>query len=331
MFWYVPVLGSEIVELRPYLRILSLNGFTRPLAEMVVSAEVSGRCLSVSVDVGDAIPASGVVARLDNTFVQLDLEKNIIAQKQARRQLELEKKTLGRYTALINSQSTPQATYEDAALKADIHALTLDGLMSDEKRLREFEKRHVLYGPPGWLVTERFIEPGEYAQPGGAVVRAGDFRQLLVPLLLTHEELVLLRQQQTISLFFPETGLTVKGSLYRVAPDIDEKSRKIPVDILVESALAEQRPFLRGGMRVTLELAGKPQDGLFEVPRSALLSRYDSHWLVAPDGKRTQVIYIQKSDDGMSAVVSGEGLGPGERFLNHPAEVVDTLAHPVGR
>lgn len=297
---------AETFHLQPYQRGLSLTSFTGPVDELTLSTEVGGLCLAVDVDIGEAVPPSGLVAELDGTFVRLDLESNRIAQQQAARQLELEKKTAARFAALMDSRSTAEATYEEAVLRADIFELTLQNLKNQEVRLREQLDRHRLFGPVGWKVIERYAQPGEYLQPGAPLLRLGDFRRLLVPLLLTHAELRIFADAPALPLFFPETGASLDGKIYRIAPVVEEKSRKIPVELVADIPLPADQKAWRGGLRVQVNLPGRTQPGVFIAPGEGLLSQYGAHWLITARGERVPVLLLDRQ--GSQLLVSGEGL-----------------------
>jgi RND family efflux transporter MFP subunit len=321
--------AEETVQLRPYQRSLELTGFTRAKAEVAIAGEVSGRCRRIHVDLGDTVPASGVVAELDSTLVRLDLEKNNIAQEQARRQLLLEKKTLDRYTTLMENQSAAQATFDEASLRADILELTLRDLVNEEARQKEMLDRHTLRGLPGWQVIERFVEEGAFVHQGEAVMRLGDFRQLLVGFMLSYEELDLLRKMETIIFRFPELGVTAEARIHRVSPGFDAKSRKIPVDLIVSPETFSAAVESRGGLRANLTIVGKEEIGSFVVPMSALVSRYEAHWLIKADGRRKKVILLGTDGHGREAeaIITGKDLAAGESFLLLPADTATPEQH----
>lgn len=306
---------AETFELLPFQRQLSFTGLTRPQKELVISSEVSGRCEKVHLEQGDVVAPAGLVAEMDSTFVELDLQKNRIAQERARSQLELEKKTLSRYTTLVEKNSAALATYDDAQLRAEINLLALKNLKNEELRLQEQFRRHRLYGPPGWKVMERYVESGEFVQQGQHVLRLGNFDQLLVSFSLTFEELMLLQNKEKVMLFVPSLGMDVRGSIYRVSPGFNEKTRKIPVDILMD---CKEGSLLRGGVHTELKLDGKKEEGSFLVPFSALISRYDTHWLMTREGGLKNVILLGKSSNGQYAVVAVDGLEAGASFLLTP-------------
>ena len=258
-------LAEELVKLRPYERQISFTGFTRPVQELSIAAEISGKCTSVLVDIGDSVGKGGVVAEIDSTFVRLELEKNTITQKQTKLQLVLANKTLARFKNLINQKSTAQATYDETVLSAEVLELTLKSLKNEQKRLLEQLKRHTLHAPVGWDVIERRIEPGEYVRQGEPLLRLGNFNTLIIPFLFTYEELSLLQRMEKLTLYLPDLGGEVEAKIYRVAPDFDEKRRKILVDVAVVKEAMDSNTLLRGGLRAQLKITGKTEQNSFRI------------------------------------------------------------------
>ncbi|TKB06023.1 efflux RND transporter periplasmic adaptor subunit [Desulforhopalus sp. IMCC35007] len=311
-------ISKELTTLQPFYRSVTLSGFTYPRQEMTVTSEVSGRCEEIVADIGEPIPENGILATIDPTFILLDITANTIAQEQTERQLAQEEKTLSRYTTLLSKKSTPQAQLDEVSLATDLHHITLKKLVNEEKRLKEQLKRHTLKGPQGWLVIERFAEQGEYIQAGKPIARLGDFQRLIVPLALTYSELQALNGKQPISLFFPDLGAEVPATIYRSAPVSDASTRKIHVDLITNAKQSNLQQQLQGGMRAEVQLISGEDTGSFLVPHSALINRYEASWLVAPDGRRIQVILVGHSDDDQFSIVSGSELKAGQQVQLSP-------------
>lgn len=293
-------------------------GFTNPKATMTVSSEIEGRVKSVFVDRGDVVGEGGTVAQLDTTFVILDLKKNTLTQRQVWHRLELEKKTLERYTALITNNSTAQVTYDKARVQADVLALELRNLKNEETRLREVLQRHTLRGPKGWLVIDRLVEPGEYLNKGTFVALLGNFAEVIVTYSLTIEEIGLLEAMDSIRLILPEVGREIDATIYRISPDIDQQTRKTSVDLLLDAAVLSDTNQLRGGLRAQLKIIGKEEKNAFLVPVGALKNRYESHWLTAKNGKEVKVVVLGWNEGGEFAIIAGDGLAAKESYLVNP-------------
>jgi len=314
-----PSFAEDLIKLRPYERQISFTGFTRPVQELSIAPEVNGKCTAVFVDVGDSVGESGVVAEIDSTFVKLDLEKNRIAQRQTSLELVLANKTLGRFKKLINKESTAQATYDETVLSAEVLELTLESLKNEEKRLAEQLERYTLRAPVAWDVIERHVEVGEYVRQGEPILRLGNFKTLIVPFLFTYEELSLLQRMEKLTLYLLDLSGEVEAKIYRVAPDFDEKRRKILVDVAVEKEAMDSNTLLRGGLRAQLKIKGKTEQNSFRIASTALISRYDAHWLLLPDGKQRKVILLGTTEDGKDAIVNGGNLTTEDLFVKNPA------------
>lgn len=303
--------------LLPNVRDFSLIGFTRPVQKMAVAGEVSGKVETVTVDVGDIVPSTGLVAQLDSTFVDFDLAKNRIAQLQAQRELAQEDKNLSRYTSLIDKKSAAQATYDEVLLKADLLRLKLQGLKVEEKRLTSLAQRHKLNAPGGWTVIERSVEPGEYVHSGVQVMKVGDFRQLLVTYHLSYTQLEALNGLERLELELADSGRTIDGVVYRIAPDFDEITRKIPVDLVLKphTIVEGSETILRGGLKVRMRMRMPGASETYLVPTTALLHRYGASWLITEDGERVRVILLDKLADGKTAMITGENLSLIKRYF----------------
>lgn len=312
--------AQETFQLKPYYRSVKLSGLTRPRKEMTITSEVSGRCVQLYADVGESIPQSGKLAEIDRTYLELDLQANKIAQELAQRKLFQEKKTLERYTVLIEKQSTAQAEYDEIALNADLTELSLKDLQNEEARLREKLIRHTIRGPVGWQLIERFTEPGEFVQEGKKIAHLGDFRDLLVKLAVTYRELQTLKGLPELFLHLPDLGERVEAIIYQTSPIFDEKTRKIPMELIIHVAETEFESLLRGGMRAELEFQSITDTNTYSVPSSALIRSYDAHWLVAADGSQRQIILLDEFDETATAVITGNNLSAGLRFLRSPEQ-----------
>lgn len=309
--------AQDLFELRPYSRQLIFTGFTRPEKEMVLSSEISGKCIEILFDVGDTVNSPNV-AKIDDTFTRLDIQQNGIAQKKILRQLELEEKTLARFTNLMKNNSTAQADFDEAAFNADNLRLNLQNLKAEEKRLKEILDRHTLHAPLGWQVMHRYVEPGEYIPLGEPVLKLGNFDRLIIPFLLTYEEIDLLQNMEQILLSLPDIDTTVVAEIYQIAPDFNEQKKKISIELITSLPQSPTTTQWRGGLRAKLKIAGKTESDTFLVPITAIIRRYEANWLMSEDGTQKKVILLGTTTTGNDAIVTGNNLSAGERVHVSP-------------
>lgn len=314
-FCFSAAYSMEYIFPEPYKRSTLLSGFTHPRQTINVSSEVAGKCLAIYADIGEAVPAPGIFAEIDATYIRLDIEANRLEQARVERQLVTEKKTLQRYITLRQKNSTTEATLDEVQLSADLHELTIKNLNNQYQRLQETLTRHNITVPKGWLLVERMLEPGEYVRPGQTLATLGDFRQLIIPFALSFDELNALERLQDITLFLPDLDIQRKAKIYRVSPAFTETSKKIPVDLIIESSRKDAAQAIRGGLRAEMRLQLEAKSSSYVLPLSAVINRYDAYWVMDEQQRRIKVIYLGTTDDGASAIVSSPELGSREKLL----------------
>lgn len=307
--------ADETISPLPYTRQVLFTGFTRPIQEMSLSSEVNGKCLKVFADVGETVPQSKIFASVDDTFIRLDLVANDLSAQKVQQQLANEKKTLERYTSLWKKNSTTLAKLDNVRLQASLHEIQLQNLANERLRLLENQARHTVSAPQGWQVMQRMIEPGEYVQPGQSLATLGDFRHLLVSMALSFNELQALKETETLSLYLPDVDATVPTKIHHISPGFHTGTRKIPVDLIVNSVQPNLKKPLRSGIRAQIKLTVQSEDNTFLLPQSAVLNRYDSYWIVKEDGRKVKVIFLGTSADGASVIISTPELHTTDRLL----------------
>jgi len=310
--------GAELFILEHPRTIVTLTGFTRPRTELTISSEVSGRCLFVSGDIGDLIDESSSFIRIDPTFILLDIDGNKLAREQLKRKININKQELNRYTKLHTNQSAPQAKLDQVSLEHELSVIKLKQLINTGERLQELLKRHVIKPPAGYRIIDRTVEPGELINSGQHLAKLGDFRELLVPLVLTYDEYKVLQTTSTIPVFLPDLDLMLQAKLFRTAPDFDKKSRKIKVELILTKQQTDKLSSLRGGLRVFVQVSILDKTGSYIVPASAIQERHNYFWLTKSDGTRKKVVFLGKAKGDDQMLVSGNDLVPGEQFLTQP-------------
>lgn len=293
---------------------VELTGFTRARAVLPLVAEATGKVLEVRADVGDAIGPAGLFARVDPTFIELDLAENRVQQAKLTSRTAYDATEAARYRELVGRGSAAQAKLDELEQALDASRHELDALVVAERVLRERLERTRVAAPAGWLVTARSVEPGQWVTQGQTVGEAGDFRTLLVPFALTPEQLDALHAEEgPVVLKLPELSSEVPARIHRVNPGFDPATRKIAVELALDRGLAERR----GGLRAVLTLHMPDPSGGVLLPREAVTERYEQHWVRREDGTEVKVVLLGNhgGPDGTLLRVAAPEVHPGDRFV----------------
>ncbi|MCD6293201.1 MAG: efflux RND transporter periplasmic adaptor subunit [Deltaproteobacteria bacterium] len=295
-----------------------LRGYTRARWRRFLTCEEPGRCLAVLAEMGDAISADALFAKLDPTFIELELEANQAAGKRLENQVVYWQREVKRYRKLSSSKAVSQTRVQELELKYDQARLALAELKVKAAVLRERRSRCQIKAPAGWYLLERKIEPGEWLTRGQIVGRVADYQTLLVPFSLTMAQYEWLKKEsESLFLRLPaatagQAQLKVPAHLLHVSPAFDQKSRKIKVELEITSGLPE----MRGGIMLELAVKLPEPGGVVALPATAVAERYGAFWLVRENGEEVKVVKLGQAANGDFRVV-GDQVKSGDRFRCH--------------
>jgi RND family efflux transporter MFP subunit len=303
-----------IVAALPAVHDVELTGFTRARAGLPLVAESEGRVQAVAADIGEAIGAGGTFARIDGVFIRLELDEVQVRQDQLRSQIAFDEREVKRYRRLAeqNNAAASQLDNLEQTLRNNRHALSQ--LEVQQRVLEERLRRTRIAAPPGWRVTARAIEPGQWVAAGERIGEVADFGTLVVPFALTPEQhavLGALAADGALRLRLLDLDTEVPASVYRDNPGFDPQTRKLSVDLRLDAPVAPAR----GGLRALLALPMPDRSGAVLLPEAALRRSYEEYWVEPVKGDPVRVLLLGREEqaDGTWLRVSSPQLAPGDR------------------
>ncbi len=303
---------------RPALQTTVLRGYTRARRRRSLVCEESGRCLKVYGEMGDVVAADGLFAQIDTTFIDLEMKANRAACARLENQINYWHHEVERYRNLSGQKAVSEKKVLDIEQKFDQAELALAELKIKAKVLAERHRRCRITAPPDWRILKRQAEPGEWLTRGQVVAVVADYSSLLVPFSLTLNQYEWVKKSAADGKLqlTPEAAAEPGGAaekisarLKHVSPAFNLKSRKIQVELELDRGLKE----MRGGIAMELAVSMPEPGAVVAVPAGALVERYDSFWLIRPDGTELKVIKLGRTRDGLFKV-TGEKLKPGDSF-----------------
>lgn len=310
--------GPELVTAEPARQRARLTGYTRARSVLDIATENSGKVETVDAEIGQPIGNNNRFACLDRTFIDLDIESNRAEIARSHTEIEYYSKQVERHRELVRQASSSEQKLDEYQRDLGTRQQQLRILQLRDRTLNERRERFCIYAPAGWIVMERYIEPGEWVRIGDSVARVGNFMQLLVPFALSMTEYKALQAAgENLALELPDLNTRTAARLERVSPGFDEKSRKILVDLQIEGS----QILARGGIRADLVLDLPVASGTVIVPETAVEQRYEQYWLERPDGERIPVVYLGPAssiEPGQPKVrVSHSSISSGQKFVVH--------------
>lgn len=229
---------------------------------------------------------------------------------------------------LVAYQRDPEGRFTQAArqklLLWDLQAEQIDALLQSGKAEELFELHSPVYG----IVVAKQVNEGDYLKTGQPLYTIVDLSQLWLYLDAYESDLAWLQAGQKVQFSVKAyPGETFEGSIEFIEPEIDSKTRTIPIRVLVPNPYQRLKPGMFATATAESRIKNEGEPPLL-VPASAVLRT----------GKRA-VIYLEKPDterptyEGREIVLGSragdsyivaEGLAEGERVVTNGAFKIDS-------
>ena len=299
------------VEIQPrdLSRQLSVSATVEPRVRIRLASRADGTLDEVRPEVGDAVGAGDVLARLDVSEEQAELDRARAQEDDARRQYQR--------TRELRDQGVASA----AALQRD------EALLQVAESERRLWQSRVAFGaveaPRDAVVTARHVEPGE----------AVDARQTLFE-LAAMDELVMRPGVSELDVAHLEEGMEVplrldampgeplQGHIRRIFPMAASDSRLVTVEIALPEDAAERgvRPGYLGRVRMAID---RRPDSL-AVPAGALGEDDDGRYVYVVEDEQVRRRGVEPGVTRGEWTEILDGLEQGEVVLaSNPLDMTD--------
>jgi RND family efflux transporter MFP subunit len=304
-------------------------------ADARVASILAGRMMWIA-EVGTRVAQGEAIARLDDTELRLRLEDLRAQVARARAQQQFNSAQLERFNRLAATQALSASQLEDARAQRE---MSTDDLTRADAQLRQMQyqvAQSVIRAPFPGIVTERFIQRGEYLQTGGATVRLVNTSD--IEARATAALSLATNVQPGQSVVVRDHGLEKRGRVRTVVPVGDDRSRQFEVRV----TLASQEWLV--GTPVEVSLPSSAVRTAITVPRDALVIRQNHSYVLRVTGAGTVEELDVTPGAGIADVIEVSGpLAAGDRLVirggerltaGQPVRVIDathrgpTTSHP---
>ena len=230
---------------------------------VTVSAETSGKILSMSVDEGDSISKGQTIAVIDTTMLVLQL-KQIASQRQSaesvspdiaaqaaalRSQIGHQQHECERFARLLADGATTQKQYDDALAQLNVLKGQLSALLStlgknkasisdnavaiqyQSEQIEEQLAKSVIASPISGTVLIKYAEPGEFATPGRPLCKLADLNDIYFRSYFTASQLADIKIGQKVTViadFGGDEQFEYPGAITWIAQESEFTPKAIP-------------------------------------------------------------------------------------------------------
>ena len=278
----VRVQTAENRSLRPFVESV---GTLKPYEEVIVSSEVDGILRSIRVDDGSAVSRGQLIAEIKDTDYRLDAGRAEAVLKQAEASLANAGQEHQRKESLYREELVTKQQFDDISARLALAQGDLERAKSGLALAREKLARTKIFAPMAGMVKEKKVTAGDYIRNGTNLVSVIRTDLLKLSFSVPEKDVGSLREGQDIMFTadsFP--GRKYQGKVKTLYPNLDEKTRSLPVEALV----ANHGGSLKPGFFTRVTLYTGPAKDTVIIPITALLYDNSSTKLFAVEGNRAK-------------------------------------------
>jgi len=278
----VRVLKAETRSLRPFVESV---GTLKPYDEVIVSSEVDGILRSIRVDDGSPVSRGQLIAEIKDTDYRLDTGRAEAVLKQAEASLANANQEYQRKESLYREELVTKQQFDDISARLALAQGDLERAKSGLALAREKLARTSVFAPMAGIVKEKKVTAGDYIRNGTSLVSVIRTDLLKLSFSVPEKDVGSLREGQDIMFTadsFP--GREYQGKVKTLYPNLDEKTRSLPVEALVANHDVNLKP----GFFTRVTLYTGPVKDTVVVPITSLLYDNSSVKLFAVEGNRAK-------------------------------------------
>ena len=316
---------TETVDLLDRQAAVTLTGEVQARFSADLSFRVTGHVLERLVDVGAHVNAGDVLARLDPTEQQADLDAATAAEAAAEAQLRVAQTNFDRQKALLADRYTTQVAFDQAQEALRSAESTLENSKAQLGTAKDALDYTELRAGAAGVITKRSLEAGQVvqaAQPVFTLAQDGD-RDAVFDV---YESVFLgdFNPDQISLALVSDPSLTATGYVREVSPAIDPTTSTVRVKVAIRNPPAA----MTLGSAVAGTAKAKPVAQI-TVPWTALMSSGSKPavWVVDPATKTVSLKTIEIGNYEAGAVVVKAGLEPGERVVVDGGKLLSSGEH----
>ena len=218
------VVEVATVSVRPVAAASWIPGLIVSRSDARIASVIAGRVVWTA-EVGTQVRQGEPLARLDETMSRLRLEDLRAQVARARAQHEVASSQLERFNRLAATQALSVSQLDDAKAQREVSG---DDVARAEAQLRQAQyeiDQSVIRAPFPGVITERFIQRGEFVQVGASTVRLVNIDDVEAHATAALDLAANVRPGQSVSV--RDHGSEKRGTVRTVVPVGDDRSRSL--------------------------------------------------------------------------------------------------------
>ena len=299
---------------------LPLTGNIRSIRRVGLSSEEEGYVTLMNVDVGDYVAAGDVVLALNDELARIEIQRVKARMLEAKARLKEFIRQRDEAEKLVGKKHIAATSFEAASAQVEIQQTVLKQLQAELHLNQAIVERHSIKAPFAGVVSEKFVEEGQWIETNTAIVQLIELDPLRVFVNVPQFYYSRIKQGMKVNIRYDAIpDQTFSAAITRVVPVSETNNRTFPIFIDIDNPDG----FIAPGMsaRVMIQLHDDKSQQLLVIPRDAIVQKPDGEknvWVVREaDGKqKVEPVIVETGSQSGSfiSITSGE-LQSGDRVV----------------
>lgn len=313
----------EVAEQRNLAPVTWYSGTVISRNQARISPEIDGRLVWVA-EVGDRLNKGDEIARLDGVLLERQLAENRAAITREKARLAFLEAEVVRLQRLVKNNTTTRSQFEEAVAERGVTRSELAAAQARADLTAERLQRTAIKAPFAGVVAERYLQGGEWADNGEAIIRLVNTDEVEIQSWVPVQSLDFVQQGSELAV--RSNPHDVPAEVRTIVPVGDQRSR------LYELRLAPGKGNWTVGRSVRVAIPTGEAKTVVAVPRDALVLRRSGTavFRISEDNKAERVavetgiasgpfIEVTGINAGDKVVTrGGERLRPGQAVAPRP-------------
>lgn len=292
-------------------RTLRLTGTLRGERETDLAANVAGRVLTMKLERGQRIAKGEIIAEVDVSSAALALAEARVAVQTSKTQEAINQADCARYERLKTSGAVTDLEYDQVTAKCKTAPLNREAAEARQSMAAKNVGDGRIRAPFAGIVTDRFIEVGEYVQPSSRIVSLAQVADLRLEFSLPEQNFPDVKLGESVAF---RVGAYKTESFTGTVSHISGAVRETR-DVLVEAAVKNLEQKLLPGMFADVELT-IGSEKLASIPKAAAFDANGKlNVLAVKDGALEQRV-LQAGPEVSGRVTVRRGVTTGEQVVS---------------
>lgn len=290
------VVNVEVAKVEPVRLddVLTLPGQTEALHDVLISSERAGRVEWIGFEEGQKVTIGDIIIKIDLDQANADLAKAQAAYELARKQAERRNELLAQ--EVLSKEEMDKANTE------------LQTARSNLSQAQVSHDQGLIASPIAGRINELMVDPGEYVNPGAAVVELVDISQIKIEVNVPELDVRYLEVGQqvavTVDAYADELWTAVVDF---VAFKADEATKTFRVRVVTDNADSRIRP----GILARVSLQRRVVEDAVTAPLFAIVDKGGERVVFVEENgiARARTVELGVVSDDRIQVLSGLNVG----------------------